>query len=207
MKICINTLSLIIVLILSANSLICASEIQIPHTGQNNCYSPEGSVIPCAGTGQDGDKLAGKLWPKVRYTDNNNGTVSDNLTGLTWLKDANCFGVGSWQQALISTKALIGNNSMCSLNDGSITGDWRLPNVNELESLVDVSQMNPALTRPHPFTNVQFAPLPAGDKYYWSDTTYAGGTDSAWNVRFNDGFKYVLGKSLIGFVWPVRGPQ
>ena len=42
--------------------------------------------------GDDGDLQKGVMWPVPRFTDNGSGTVTDNLTGLIWLKDANCFG-------------------------------------------------------------------------------------------------------------------
>ncbi|HXE98165.1 MAG TPA: hypothetical protein VN642_17305, partial [Dongiaceae bacterium] len=67
-----------------------ASTVQLPRTGQTLCYNNAGGVIPCAGTGQDGDKLAGTPWPNPRFTDNADGTVTDNLTGLIWLKNARC---------------------------------------------------------------------------------------------------------------------
>ncbi len=62
-------------------------------TGQTACYSSGGALVPCAGTSQDGDIQAGATWPMPRFTDNSDGTVTDNLTGLTWLKNANCAGV------------------------------------------------------------------------------------------------------------------
>jgi len=41
-------------------------------------------------TGDDGDLEKGVTWPSPRFTDNRNGTVTDNLTGLIWLKNACC---------------------------------------------------------------------------------------------------------------------
>ena len=52
----------------------------MPKTGQTTCYA----------TGDDGDLEKGVAWPNPRFTDNGNGTVTDNLTGLIWLKNANC---------------------------------------------------------------------------------------------------------------------
>ena len=64
--------------------------LRSPKTGQTLCYDSLGAVVPCAGTGQDGEIKAGVAWPSPRFTDNSNGTVTDNLTGLIWLKNANC---------------------------------------------------------------------------------------------------------------------
>src|SRR5207245_11724451 len=52
-----------------------------PATGQMTCWDTNGNVIPCAGTGQDGDLRKGA---PLSYTDNGNGTVTDNNTGLVW---------------------------------------------------------------------------------------------------------------------------
>ena len=50
--------------------------------------------------GDDGDLEKGITWPNPRFTDNGVGTVTDNLTGLIWLKDANCFGPRDWSEAV-----------------------------------------------------------------------------------------------------------
>jgi len=52
----------------------------VPKTGQTTSYA----------TGDDGDLEKGVAWPSPRFTDNSDGTVTDNLTGLIWLKNANC---------------------------------------------------------------------------------------------------------------------
>jgi hypothetical protein len=52
----------------------------VPQTGQTTKYV----------AGDDGDAQMGVPWPSPRFTDNANGTVTDNLTGLVWLKNANC---------------------------------------------------------------------------------------------------------------------
>ena len=78
--------------------------------------------------------------------------------------------------------------------------DWRLPNFKELESLIDAERFNPALPLGHPFSGVQ-------SHYYWSATTYAASTVSAWYVYFGVGYVYTYCKSSSNYVWPVRGGQ
>ena len=54
----------------------------IPKTGQTQCRGLQlGNLIDCAGTGQDGEYQAG-VSVDPRFTDNGDGTVTDNLTGL-----------------------------------------------------------------------------------------------------------------------------
>jgi len=81
--------------------------------------------------------------PEERFTDRNDGTVKDELTGLIWARDANTFGTKTWQEALDACNGLEADSR--GLKDGSKRGDWRLPNFNEMRSLVDYSQAAPAL--------------------------------------------------------------
>ena len=167
----------------------------VPKTGQTTSY----------GTGDDGDLEKGVAWPDPRFTDNGDGTVTDNLTGLIWLKNANCFGIRAWANALTDCNTL--NSGECGLTDGSLAGDWRLPNHKELFSLVDAEYYSPALsntagtgkwTEGDPFTSVQ-------STLYWSGTSYAYDPDYAWIVGMYHGNVYYYGKPYYSYVWPVRG--
>ncbi len=62
--------------------------VRVAATGQVTCYGENGTVIACAGTGQDGDVRSGASWPAPRFVDNGDGTVTDMLTQLVWLQDA-----------------------------------------------------------------------------------------------------------------------
>src|SRR5437773_1945670 len=55
----------------------------LPATGQTTCWDSSGNVIPCAGTGHDGDLRKGA---PLAYVDNGNGTITDVNTGLMWEK-------------------------------------------------------------------------------------------------------------------------
>jgi hypothetical protein len=146
----------------------------------------------------------GVAWPSPRFTDNGDGTVKDNLTGLIWLQDANCDGVMAWSNALAHANGLYdgcsdcgGADDDCGLSDDSSAGDWRLPNVKELQSLIDFGEYNPVLPSGHPFTGVQSSD-------YWSSTTNADITSTAWRVYMSDGSAVSDDKSSGYFVWPVR---
>ena len=71
-----------------------ASEAPVPRTGQTISYT----------LGDDGDLQLGVEWPDPRFTDNLNGTVTDNLTGLVWLTDADCLGLRDWATALVEVR-------------------------------------------------------------------------------------------------------
>ena len=137
-------------------------------------------------------------WTGVRFMDNGDGTVTDNLTALIWLKNANCFGIRTWATALNDANTLASGS--CGLTDSSSAGGWRLPNVNELHSLIDLTQSNPALPSGHHFAGVQ-------SNYYWSSTTDASYTALAWDVDLYDGYVDNFYKDGYFYVWPVRGGQ
>jgi hypothetical protein len=54
----------------------------VPQTGQAKCYFSDGTEIPCAGTGQDGELKPGQKLPAVRFIDNKDETMTDNMTML-----------------------------------------------------------------------------------------------------------------------------
>lgn len=177
----------------------------VEDTGQRVCYDPSGlttAEVPCAMTGQDGEKQAGVDWSAPRFTDNLDGTVTDNLTDLIWLKDANCasfFAPVEFEDALTEANTL--SHGFCGLIDGSSAGDWRLPNIKELLSLVDYSQSGPSVPPGHPFTSVQ-------SSLYWSSTTVVSFPTWVWDVSLDGGFGPVVSsKAGMTFVWPVRGGQ
>ncbi len=93
--------------------------------------------------------------------------VTDSVTSLQWQDDAIDSNT-TWQGAIDRCEAL-------SL--GGYT-DWRLPNFNELKSIVDRTKSNPAIVSG--FTNTS-------SNNYWSSTTNVGNSNRAWDVYFNDG--------------------
>jgi len=168
--------------------------VSLPATGQQTSYA----------TGDDASANKGVAWPATRFTDNQNGTVTDALTGLIWLKDAGCLGTALWTDGLAAANQLA--SGACSLTDGSAAGDWRMPNLAELESVIDASSSAPALPAGHPFVNVSGG-------IYWSSTSYyggVGGSSKAWTIRLSDG-RYMndtsanVKASSMNVIWAVKG--
>lgn len=157
----------------------------VPKTGQTTSY----------GSRDDGALEKGVAWPTPRFADNGNGTVTDQLTGLIWMKIANALGSKTWTEALLDASKL--QAGFCGLTDGSKPGDWRLPNARELQSLIDFSKMAPALPSGHPFAGVS-------NGNYWSSTNYNIFSASAWKVNLGGGMMNAESKTSECFVWCVR---
>lgn len=185
--------------------LVHAGTVQLSQTGQQSCWNSTGEVITCTGTGQDGEKRIGAALPVTdpvtsRFTDNNNGTISDSLNGLIWLKDANCATISTWEDALAWVNSLASGPGPCELSDNSTAGTWRLPNVNELESLINDQQPDKSFwLGTQGFMNVQ-------PENYWTSTTRVLSPFSAWYVNMKDGVISGGNKTAESwYVWPVRG--
>jgi hypothetical protein len=148
-----------------------------------------------------------------RYTDNGNGTVTDNRSGLIWLKNANCFGRQDWKTAMQSAANLA--SGQCGLRDGSRRGMWRLPSKEEWEAMIDKKYVDRENRNPPALSNAAgtgtwkegdaFSGVQAS--YYWSSTTYAYYTPYVWYVSLNYGPVYTGVKNYTYYVWPVRGGQ
>ena len=123
-----------------------------------------------------------------RFTDNGDDTVTDTHTGLMWTKDANLYGTENWWNA----------TSYCWDLTQANHSDWSLPYFSELNTLIDETQVDPALPPDNPFTNVQ-------SDFYWSSTTDVGNTNSAWVALFGDGSVNLGDKGGEGYLWCVRG--
>jgi len=130
------------------------------------------------------------------FIDNRNSTVTNTDTGLMWELKTDDGGnrdkdnVYTWEEAL----------SYCENLDLAGYDDWRLPNINELQSLVDYTKHSPSINTTF-FSDTQ-------SSSYWSSTTYALFPNSAWGVYFGDGGVNPYDKSYNGYyVRAVRGGQ
>lgn len=159
--------------------------------------------------------------PSADFTDNGNGTVIHNKTKLTWMRcglgqswdGKDCLGVAatySWVEAL---RAVQGVNTLTvgDDNDGrkgfSGKTDWRLPNVNELQSIVEYCGTGPSINQtifPRTLSRPQSGHEPLISEY-WSATTYVANAAFAWFVGFYSGDVDVNNKGSGFYVRLVRG--
>jgi hypothetical protein len=167
------------------------------------------------------------------YVDCGNGTVTDNRTGLVWLKDADCFGEVYWWEAHTAAAALAdlpesantqcggpGDTCDCGLRDNSSPGDWRLPSIREwMEMVADAADhgCSPTITGDQGLfcwgslqcglvTTCSFDNVQPVGSGYWSSSVEYG--DEIWVVELVDGQIYPFGTlAVTRNVWPVRGGQ
>ena len=181
-------------------------------TGQTKCWNSAGTQITCTGTGQDGEVQIGVA---RSYTDNGDGTITDNATGLVWEKLDNFNFVANpsdihdadntynpWTAAF---------QKIATLNAANFAGhnDWRLPNIKELHSLIWFGRSAPAVDTA--FNNGTDSFTRSTGTYWSSTTSNTSITSQAWGVSFTTGIHSLIPKtsaanSFCCFVRAVRGP-
>ena len=192
------------------------TEVQLLATGQTSCWNTLGNPIACAGTGQDGEFQAGAA---LDYTDEGDGTIVDDTTGLMWEKLCDQDPAGEtcpaehdvdstyvWAEAFAKIAML--NTAPCFAG----YCDWRLPNVRELASLIDY-QVGKEPVVSAAFDTGCGAPCSVigcsctGTAYpYWSSTTLVRDPEIAWDVDFFVGEVAYEGKGTFELgVRAVRG--
>ncbi|MBI4848047.1 MAG: DUF1566 domain-containing protein [Nitrospirae bacterium] len=182
---------MIMVLMLLAANAVFAADAEVAETGQ----TPAAPIVAPAGS--DGDLQKGVALANPRFTDLGDGTVRDNVTGLIWTADANCDGTQrTWATAVAFANTLNAGECGLTVGEGSLEGDWRLPNRKELRTLIDFSKFNPAVTTGHPFGGVQ-------NSAYW--TSSSSGTSNSWSVDMGTGISSLKAVATTYYVWPVKG--
>jgi len=123
----------------------------------------------------------------AHFTDNGDGTIKDNYTGLTWQKSSSTTPM-NWEVALTYAKTVtLGGKS-----------DWRLPNIKELQSLNDVSRVKPSINKTY-FPNI------VSSAFYWSSTSQYKTPAVAWDFNTDYGVVTYDTKTVSKYVILVRG--
>jgi hypothetical protein len=172
-----------------------------PATGQTTCWNAGGIAIACAGTGHDGDVQAGAT---PSFTDNGDGTITDENTGLVWEKLSDDGSIHDMNRSYTWEEAFTVH--VATLNTTQFAGhdDWRVPNLNELTSLQNLGSY------PSVFPAFDAACAPGCDvltcsctnttERYWSSSTSAGFPTNAWLADFGVGLRgQGFGKDLHAF--------
>jgi hypothetical protein len=150
-----------------------------------------------------------------RYVDCGNGTVTDTVTGLIWLKQADCLATNRWADGNLAAAALKDGDCGGNLMDKSSPGDWRLPTKDEWSATIarlDLGCSSPDLTNDlgtgcflsgggSSFAGVAL-------DLYWSSTSYETGPSRAWSVDLvplGDNVNFAVKDQDLLRVWPVRG--
>lgn len=176
-----TTISLSLLILAATSFCAFSADVGLPKTGQTTSFL----------TGDDGDLEKGMLWPTPRFTDNGDGTISDKLTGLIWEKSPSAT-TKTWVDAISYAQ---------NITVGGYD-DWRLPNINELKSLINAGEIVQAdWLNSQGFSGV----IPGG--FIWSSTTYDGSAGRAWTVNSVGGAYYGLQKTGYYYVLAVRGGQ
>ncbi len=121
----------------------------------------------------------------AHFTDNGDGTITDNLTNLVWQKTPSSTAL-TWEDALKYTENLTFANA----------SDWRLPNIKELQSINDESVVKPSI-------NKTFFPS-IGVTKFWSSTSLPNQTTKAWYLSTQFGITTYDEKSIANYVIGVR---
>ncbi len=187
---------------------------QLPATGQTTCWDWSVDdplvVVPCAGTGRDGDIQAGAT---LAYVDNGDGTITDLNTGLMWEKKSRDGTIHDWANTYTWADAFAVH--VAGLNSSAFAGhtDWRVPNVRELQSIIYYETFHPAV---NPVFNTGCVPgctvttcscmrWEGISSIYWSSTSVALDPTVYWGVYFGFGFAADALRGYDGLVRAVRG--
>ena len=159
--------------------------------------------------GDDGDLRLGVAWPNPRFTAGtgiSSNCVTDNLTGLMWLRNPSDTAL-IWTQAVAYCESLDGTSGR-----GNYT-DWRLPNLKELLSLIDYQYKSPAIPNTEgtgqcmPFGGYNAPFIIQPDTQYWSSSVRAWLYGWVWYMESNAGAVHMETMTHPFGVWPVRGGQ
>src|SRR5437870_8404882 len=219
------SMALLVGLGLSATAVKAWNPTPPPSNCGNSTFPATGQTTPAAGTmTQTGatvrDDGVVKAGGALSYQDNGDGTITDLNTGLMWEKksmdgtDHDVTKVFPWSslfQATIWDWIDAINTEVANGIGFAGFNDWRIPNVKELQSIVNYGTFGPAVdpafhNHESPGCTVLTCSATAVARAYWSSTTIAvAAAIDAWDVEFVNGVVTGGLKSDSFFVRAVRG--
>jgi hypothetical protein len=135
----------------------------------------------------------------VNHTSASAGTFADDRTANPTYWRQTVWTASAANLTTPSTMTWANSITNCEALEYAGYTDWRLPNLNELQSIANYGLASPAINGTY-FPNTQ-------SNYYWSGTTYANDTGVAWVVVFGSGAVYAVNKANGYYVRPVRSSQ
>jgi len=180
-------------------------------SGQTRCDQGTGVFGDCSTARPPGQDAAVGKGAARNYVDNGDGTISDLETGLIWEKLLADDSVHDYSKLYSWYEAF--ETKIAALNQGAgFAGhtDWRLPNINELQSLADYGRENPAI---NPIFNTGCSSAGCTGAscsctrpfHYWSSTSSNVRPSGAWLVSFDAGYVVTDVKTNLYYVRAVRG--
>ncbi len=178
-----NAMPAIIMYLLSSSSSTAEDENSLlTKTGQKVCFDYDTyAKVDCNETykGQDGYYQKGILPNFTR--DNNTNIVTDHNTNLQWQDDVSVKNLTTWSDT----------NTTCENLTLGGYDDWRVPNIDELETIVDYGRYWGDDKGSIGAINEVFKNTAnTAWQEYWSSTAYLSYINYAWIVNFNEGYDY-----------------
>ena len=168
------------------------TKVWVTNSGGGIGNHPKTETISAGGPNYFHTRAVRDIYPNStspnHFTDNLNGTITDNVTNLIWQKNAIADSL-TWEGALINADTMLlgGYN------------DWRLPNIKELQSINNEQIMNPSINTTY-FANI-------GIDKVWSSTTLPNQTTKAWYLDTQYGVTTYQTKTIKQKVLFVRTNQ